>query len=83
MKVIHFVCVCVVLSCLFALGQANPVPLVNQPLVPMTAVLGGPAFTLRVNGTDLCAELSSELEWQSARHHLRKPIAVNGNGSGV
>jgi hypothetical protein len=33
-----------------ALGE-NPVPLVNQPLVPPDAVPGGPAFTLTVNGT--------------------------------
>jgi len=29
----------------------NPVPLINQPLVPTTAVPGGAAFTLTVNGT--------------------------------
>jgi len=41
--------------CLLAgLGSAiaqNPVPLVNQPLVPPDAVPGGPGFTLTVNGT--------------------------------
>jgi hypothetical protein len=41
--------------CLLAgLGSAlaqNPVPLVNQPLVPPDAVPGAPAFTLTVNGT--------------------------------
>src|SRR5208337_2213609 len=41
--------------CLLAgLGSAtaqNPVPLVNQPLVPVDAVPGGPGFTLTVNGT--------------------------------
>ncbi len=41
--------------CLLAsLGSAtaqNPVPLVNQPLVPPDAVPGGPEFTLTVNGT--------------------------------
>ena len=29
----------------------NPVPLINQPLVPDTALPGGAAFTLTVNGT--------------------------------
>jgi len=29
----------------------NPVPLINQPLVPDTAAPGGPGFTLAVNGT--------------------------------
>jgi len=32
-------------------AQTNPVPFVNQPLVPAAAVPGGPAFTLTVNGT--------------------------------
>jgi hypothetical protein len=34
-----------------AFGTTNPVPFVNQPLVPAAAVPGGPAFTLTVNGT--------------------------------
>lgn len=33
------------------LQPKNPVPFVNQPLVPDTASPGGPAFTLKVNGT--------------------------------
>jgi hypothetical protein len=33
------------------LGQSNPVPFVNQPLVPTTVVPGSPAFPLTVNGT--------------------------------
>src|SRR5258708_39726840 len=33
------------------LGQSNPVPFVNQPLVPTTVVPGSGAFTLTVNGT--------------------------------
>ncbi len=32
-------------------GQSNPVPFVNQPLVPTTVVPGSGAFTLTVNGT--------------------------------
>ena len=32
-------------------GTANPVPLINQPLVPDAAKPGGAAFTLTVNGT--------------------------------
>src|SRR5580704_2975207 len=34
-----------------ALAQSNPVPFINQPLVPTSTVPGGPAFTLTVNGT--------------------------------
>src|SRR5215467_12663414 len=33
----------------------NPVPLINQPLVPETAAPGGPGFTLTVNGTGFVA----------------------------
>jgi len=32
-------------------GQGNPVPFVNQPLVPDATAPGGPDFTLIVNGT--------------------------------
>jgi hypothetical protein len=34
-----------------AMGANNPVPLINQPLVPDAVVPGSPAFTLTVNGT--------------------------------
>src|SRR2546430_10661747 len=34
-----------------ATAQTNPVPLINQPLVPAATAPGGPGFTLRVNGT--------------------------------
>src|SRR5438093_12620277 len=32
-------------------AQSNPVPFVNQPLVPSAVAPGGPDFTLTVNGT--------------------------------
>jgi len=32
-------------------GIANPVPLINQPLVPDAVAPGGAGFTLTVNGT--------------------------------
>jgi hypothetical protein len=34
-----------------AFAQANPVPFVNQPLVPLTVAPGSQSFTLTVNGT--------------------------------
>jgi uncharacterized protein (DUF2141 family) len=34
-----------------AMAQTNPVPFVDQPLVPASAAPGGSAFTLTVNGT--------------------------------
>jgi hypothetical protein len=43
--------VLVLILALSVLGATNPVPFVNQPLVPAAAVPGGPAFTLTVNGT--------------------------------
>jgi hypothetical protein len=45
------ICVCALLASSCALAQSNPVPLVNQPLVPMTLPPGGSSFTLTVNGT--------------------------------
>jgi len=33
------------------LAQSNPVPFVNQPLVPSAIAPAGPSFTLTVNGT--------------------------------
>jgi hypothetical protein len=32
-------------------GQSNPIPLINQPMVPASATPGGNAFTLTINGT--------------------------------
>jgi hypothetical protein len=51
MKAVHFICICFVLVSQVALAQTNPIPLVNQPLVPTTAAPGGPSFGLTVNGT--------------------------------
>jgi hypothetical protein len=42
-------CGCV--SPLSAQGPPNPIPLLNEPLVPTSAAPGGPGFTLTVNGT--------------------------------
>jgi len=39
------------LSCTSVLAVTNPVPLVNQPLVPASTLPGGKGFTLTVNGT--------------------------------
>jgi len=60
-KVIHFICICSALVTTFALGQTNPVPFVNQPLVPMSAAPGGSSFTLAVNGTGFVSE--SAVQW--------------------
>jgi len=43
---------------------ANPVPIINQPLVPGTAAPGGNAFTLTVNGTGFVA--GSTVDWNGS-----------------
>ena len=47
-----------------ATAQSNPVPLVNDPLVPTTAAPGGPGFTLTVNGTGFVP--SSVVNWNGS-----------------
>ena len=42
---------------------ANPVPLINQPLVPAAIAPGGPGFTLTVNGTGFVP--GSVVNWNS------------------
>ena len=42
----------------------NPVPLINQPLVPTTAAPGGPSFTLVVNGTGFVS--GSVVNWNGS-----------------
>ncbi len=46
------------------LAQSSPVPLVNQPLVPVTVALRSPGFTLTVNGTGFVA--GSVVEWNGS-----------------
>ena len=50
--------------CVPALAQSNPVPFVNQPLVPDSAVPGGKAFTLTVNGTGFVQ--GSTVNWNNS-----------------
>ena len=50
MKIFRQIAFVLLLSGL-ALGQANPVPFLNQPLVPTAVAPGSGAFTLTVNGT--------------------------------
>jgi hypothetical protein len=48
---------------LSAAGQVNPVPFVNQPLVPTAVAPGGPSFTLTVNGTGFVSD--SVVNWNA------------------
>lgn len=43
------------------LAQTNPVPFVNQPLVPSATAPGGPSFTLTANGTGFVS--GSVIKW--------------------
>ena len=51
----------------------NPVPLINQPLVPASTVPGGGGFTLTVNGTGFVS--SSVVKWNGSS---RTTTFVNG-----
>src|ERR1700732_296542 len=46
------------------LGQSNPVPFINQPLVPASVAPGSAAFTLTVNGTGFVS--GSALNWNGS-----------------
>ncbi len=48
-------------SWVVSVSVANPVPLINQPLVPTSVAPGGAAFTLTVNGTGFVQ--GSTLKW--------------------
>ncbi len=45
-------------------GQSNPVPFVNQPLIPTAASPGSPAFTLTVNGAGFIS--GSKVNWNGS-----------------
>ncbi len=51
MKSIRPVCLFAILASTLTLAQTNPVPLINQPLVPDAVAPGGTGFTLTLNGT--------------------------------
>jgi hypothetical protein len=46
------------------LGQTNPVPLINQPLVPDDVAPGGNGFTLTVNGAGFVS--GSVVNWNDS-----------------
>jgi len=51
MKSLRFACLFTIFISTFALAQNNPVPLINQPLVPASVKPGSGGFSLTVNGT--------------------------------
>jgi hypothetical protein len=60
MKSARFVCPFILFAIATALSQ-NPVPLVNQPLVPTAIAPGGASFKLTVNGTGFVS--GSKVNW--------------------
>jgi hypothetical protein len=64
MKRLHPLCHLTILLSTLALAQSNPVPLINQPLVPDSAKPGGSGFTLTINGTGFSA--SSVVSWNGS-----------------
>jgi len=51
MKRFRFTCLFLILASTMTLAKSNPVPLINQPLVPTSVAPGSGGFTLTVNGT--------------------------------
>jgi len=64
MKARHVVHLLLIVTSSIAFGQTNPVPLINQPLVPDAVLPGGPQFTLTVNGTGFVA--GSKVIWNGS-----------------
>src|SRR5579872_6976484 len=58
-----FLCIAVIFPATL-IAQSNPVPFVNQPLVPASIAPGGPGFTLTVNGTGFVS--GSTVNWNGS-----------------
>ena len=56
MKRLHFACAFLILVSTMTLAKSNPVPLINQPLVPESAAPGSKKFTLTINGTGFASD---------------------------
>jgi hypothetical protein len=74
MKPIYSAYFYVLLASTLALGQSNPIPLINQPLVPASAAPGGSGFTLTVNGTGFTS--TAEVYWNGS---LRPTTVVSNS----
>jgi hypothetical protein len=64
MKRAYFVCLFQLLTATFLLSQSNPVPLIDQPLVPNAAAPGSPGLTLVINGAGFVS--TSVVNWNGA-----------------
>jgi len=61
MKCARFVFPFAVFAITTVLAQSNPVPFINQPLVPTAVAPGGSSFTLTVNGSGFVS--GSVINW--------------------
>ena len=61
MRSLRLVCLFAIFISTIALAEKNPLPLVNQPLVPESAKPGSSGFTLTVNGTGFASD--AVLNW--------------------
>lgn len=64
MKALPAVCLAMIALCASLFAQQNPVPFVNQPLVPASVAPGGNGFTLTVNGTGFVS--GSTIDWNGS-----------------
>jgi len=64
MKPLRPLCLATILISAIALAQSNPVPLVNQPLLPASVKPGTRGLTLTVNGTGFSS--SSIVNWNGS-----------------
>jgi hypothetical protein len=73
MRFLRNVCPLVIFVSTMLLAQSNPVPLINNPLVPDASAPGSSSFTLTVNGTGFVS--ASTVNWNG------RPLATTFIGS--
>ena len=79
-KFARFVCPFALFAVATALAQ-NPVPLVNQPLLPDAVAPGGSSFTLAVNGTGFISGAVVNWDGTALVTTFVSRITTNGHGS--
>jgi hypothetical protein len=74
MKFRNFIYIVMILTSVFASGQASPIPVIYQPLVPAGAAPGGDRFTLTINGAGFTS--NAVVYWNGS---LRATTVVSGS----
>jgi hypothetical protein len=75
MKSLRFVCLFVTSISTIVLAQSNPLPLINQPLVPDGTAPGSPQFNIIVNGTGFAS--GAVANWNGSP----RPTTVNSSSN--